>query len=66
MIDQFITSDFWLMAYCRKPLRTCLNDLKTVISISVIKMFRKPCSCERGRIAKKWEKVVENDEKYFD
>jgi len=54
------------MAYCRKPLRTCLNDLKTVISISVIKMFRKPCSCERGRIAKKWEKVVENDEKYFD
>jgi len=24
MIDQFIASDFWFMAYCRKPLKESL------------------------------------------
>jgi len=45
-------------------IRTCasLNDLKTVLLISVTKNV---LCCRRGGIVERWEKV-ENDEKYFD
>jgi len=42
-----------------------LNNLKTVISI-LIKTLRMPYSYGRRRNAKKWEKIVESDEKLFD
>jgi len=45
-----------------------LNDLKTVILISVWyqRTLRTPCSCGRERIAERWEKVIVNDGKYVD
>jgi len=45
MIDQFIASDFWLMAYCRKPLEVIektksIGSFDHVISMFTIVAFR--------------------------
>jgi len=42
-----------------------LNNLKILIFIND-KELQTSCSSERGRIMEKGEKVMENDEKYFD
>jgi len=45
------------------PQRIGLSDLKKLILMTKNRML---CSCGRGRIAERWEKVVRNDGKYFD
>jgi len=48
-------------------IRTCVNWFKKQwFRYQWQRTLWTSCNCERGRIAKRWEKVVENDGKYYD